>query len=45
MGSDAQPAPPGESKYNCSSSVSHISILVMTYKPGNLGHNDLVFSL
>ena len=45
MGSDAQPAPPGESKYNCSSSVSHISILVMTYKTGNLGHNDLVFNL
>jgi len=45
VGSDAQLAPPGESKYNCSSSTSYRSIFIMTYKPRKLGQTDLLFGL
>jgi len=36
-GSDAQLAPPGESRYSCSSSASYMSIFVMTYKASKQG--------
>jgi len=43
MVSDAHLAPSGESKYNCSSSTSYMSIFMRTYKPTKLGQTDLVF--
>jgi len=46
MGNDAQLAPPGESKYNCSStSTSYRSILMVTYISSKLSQTDIVFGL
>jgi len=43
MGNDAQLASPGESQYDCSSSASFMSILMITYEPSKLGQTDIVF--
>jgi len=46
MCNDAQLAPSGKSKYDCSSSsASYMSNLMMTYKPSKLGEIDLRFGV
>ena len=45
MDSNAQLLFPGESKYNCSSSASYMSICTTTYKPSILRQIDIVSRL